>query len=304
MRIAPVAVGLLFTALVGCKKPDADAATVDAAAAANAMPPASSSSAASATKPASGPTGAAGKVLDSPPWPAGKSPEIKLTWAVYPTVGQGETSTRKLELVARSGEVARRFPVGAIKGALLPLNQSVCGDKQVAYKKTPGEVAKITFYVGGASTFAVRRSSPGMLEVESVQGADGYCPNNDCDTKSLLVKIPIPDDARIVEAISDIEAAGKEAPFDCSKGASSGAAACKAPEVAAYEMETFKPICAVPCKVNANCTAPQTCVLATKSSEPTMGMAAALKNEIYVCAAPKAPRPASSGLPRPRSSSK
>lgn len=299
MRIVlVVGAALVVTSLVGCKKPDADAtatAAVDAEAAVSAVTSATASVAASATKPVS----SGSKVLDGPAWPAGKSPELKLTWAVYPSVGQGETSTRNLELVARIGEVVRRFPVGSIRGALLPANQSVCGDKQIAYKKAPGEVAKITFYVGGASTFVARRASAGMLEIESVQGSDGYCPTNDCDTKLPLVTIPIPDDARIVEAISDIQGPGKEGPFDCGTGAASPTGACKAPQVAAFDTETGKPICGAPCKVNADCTAPQTCTMEAKSKEPTVGMAQARANEIYVCVSPRAPRPATSGSSRP-----
>jgi hypothetical protein len=298
MRIGLVGAALVFTTLVGCKKPDADTTAVDAGAAANATPSASASGAASATKP----VGSAVTTLDGPAWPAGKSPELKLTWAAYPPVGQGEGATRKLELVARIGEVARHFPLGSVRGALLPLNQSVCGDKQVAYKKVAGEVAKITFYVGGASTFAIRRPSPGMLEVESVQGSDGYCPNNDCDTRKSLVKIPIPVDARLVEAITDIQAAGKEAPFDCGSGAAPAtASACKAPEVAAFDMYTSKPMCGKPCKVDKDCASPQACQMEAKSNEPTMGMSQARANEIYLCAAPRGAQPASSGSSRPRS---
>ncbi len=153
--------------------------------------------------------------LDAPPWPTAAKPALKLTWAVYPPVGQGETRTRKLELVARVGDVARRLPLGSVMGALEPLNQSVCGSKQVAYKKERGEVAKITFYIGGASTFAVRRVRPDLLEVASVSGPDGYCPANDCDVRRTYATIPIPADATIVEALRDISAPGQEAPFDC-----------------------------------------------------------------------------------------
>ena len=297
MRIGLLGAALVFTSLVGCKKPDADATAVDAGLAANAAPSANASGAASATKP----TGSTATTLDGPAWPAGKSPELKLTWAAYPPVGQGEGATRKLELVARIGEVARHFPLGSVRGSLLPLNQSVCGEKQVAYKKVAGEVAKITFYIGGASTFAVRRPSPGMLEVESVQGSDGYCPNNDCDTRKSLAKIAIPDDARIVEAITDIQAAGREAPFDCGSGAPTTAIACKAPEVAAFDMETFKPICGKPCKVDAECMPMRRCTMAAKSSEPTMGMSQARANEIYVCEPPRPTRPVGSGSATPRS---
>ncbi len=293
MRIGLVGAVLVLTAVVGCKKPEADAGAVDAGVSATATP--STTGATSATKP----IGSAA-TIDGPAWPAAKSPELKLTWAAYPPVGAGEGATRKLELVLRIGEVARRFPLGSVRGSLLPLNQSVCGDKQIAYKKVAGEVAKITFYIGGASTFAVRRPSPGMLEIESVEGSDGYCPNNDCDTRKSLVKIPIPEDARIVEAITDIQAAGKEAPFDCGSGAPTTTTACKAPEVAAFDMESFKPICGKACKLDKDCAPPQRCTMAAKSTEPTMGMSQARANEIYVCELPRPTQPVASGSASPR----
>jgi hypothetical protein len=151
----------------------------------------------------------------TPAWPSLPDQELKLTWAVYPPKGHGESTRRKLELVARKGKVAHRIDLGTPAGALLPSNQAVCGDKQIAYKKTGQEIAKITFYVGGAETFAVVRSNPGQLDVVSIQGADGYCPSNDCETRKTLASFAIPTDARITEAILDIEGPGKENPFQC-----------------------------------------------------------------------------------------
>jgi len=231
-------------------------------------------------------------VLDVPAWPGGASPELKLTWAVYPPTGQGERSTRQLEVVARIGDAVRRFRLGAIQGALQPQNQSVCGDKQIAYKKMVGEVAKITFYVGGATTFAAKRLAPGMLAIESVAGSDGYCPTDDCDVRKTLVTIPIPEDARIVEALSDVQGPGREAPFAC--GETGTAASCKAGEVAAFDSETSKPICGKPCSAKTSeCGSSEMCAMAYKSLAPTMGMSQARANELYVCR-PR-PLPSTSG---------
>lgn len=219
---AAVLVGVLgLVAVAGCKKDDSvpDAGRAAVSANADAMT--------AADQTATSVAEANGKSLDTPAWPAGAKPTLKLTWAVYPPVGQGETAKRNVEIVARIGDVVRRLSLGPTAGALLPQNQSFCNPK-TPYAKGPGDVAKITFYVGGATSYAVSRSSPTMLEVQAVQAADGYCPENNCDTRITKAKIPIPADAAIVEAITDIPAAGKDAPFDCGNAGGSGGAA---PEV-------------------------------------------------------------------------
>jgi hypothetical protein len=104
-------------------------------------------------------------------------------------------------------------------GFLLPENQSVCGARQIAYVKEKAEVAKVTFYIGGAGIFAVSRPRPDLLEVTATQASDGYCPENDCEQKRVVVSVPIPADAVITEALTDIEGPGKEHPFDCGKAA-------------------------------------------------------------------------------------
>ncbi|HVH43217.1 MAG TPA: hypothetical protein VM925_12770 [Labilithrix sp.] len=148
------------------------------------------------------------------------SSDLELTWAVYPPVGHGENRKRNVELVARTGEAVRRLPLGAMRGALLPSNQSACGAKQTAYLKSADEVAKITFDVSGGSAFAVRQASPELLEVVSVTAPDEYCANDDCHTRQVLAMIPVPGGARIIEAIADLRSGGREGPFDCGSGAS------------------------------------------------------------------------------------
>jgi len=155
------------------------------------------------------------KLVDVPAWPTDAAPSAKLTWAVYPSKGEGETATRQLELVVRIGRVARRIPLGGQIGGVFPLNQSVCGAKQVAYKREGSEVAKLTFYIGGAATFAVSRPKPNVLELTTTRSTDGYCPENDCETRTRVATIPIPAETVVTEAVTVIDGPGKERPFDC-----------------------------------------------------------------------------------------
>lgn len=153
--------------------------------------------------------------LTTPPWPAGTNQELKLVWAAHPSHGQGEAATRNLELVARIGNVERRFTVGPQRGALESRNLGVCGPKQVAYKKVDGEIAKAVFGLAGHDIFVVKRPSPELLEIRSIQGPDGYCPKNDCDTVRLIGKIVIPASAKVTESFVDVDGAGKERPIVC-----------------------------------------------------------------------------------------
>lgn len=224
MSTRPRALLLIPLAIAGCTKPslapDASPGVAASSSVATAAPAPTSPSEgdAAAQRDAGGP-----RTVDQPAWPSGAKQELKLTWAVYPPVGEGESSKRKLELVARIGSVARRLDLGSVAGALFPQNQSVCGAEQVAYKKGKDDVAEITFYVGGSSTFTVHRAARDRLEVSNVAGSDGYCPENNCDVTTQLATIPIPSDVVIHEAITDISSPGKEAPFDCGDAKDSGA---------------------------------------------------------------------------------
>lgn len=159
---------------------------------------------------------AQGIVVDAPAWPTGTRAELKLTWAVYPPKkGAIEQDPRNLELVARIGAVTRRLPLGPQVGALHAENQSVCAESQLAYKRGPGEVAKVTFYMGGAVTFAVKRTSPSLLEIVKTVASDGNCPEHNCAVVRRIASIPVPADARVKEAVTIIESVANEHPFDC-----------------------------------------------------------------------------------------
>lgn len=197
----------LAVALAGCPAKEQSHATPSSAVVPSAAPavPVASAAPARSAAPAAPVTSA----------PLGG--EVSLTWTVHPPVGQGEQAKRRLELVVRSGAQSKRVDLGPQIGALLPQNQSVCGAKQIAYKKQGKDVAKVTFYIGGAGSFAVTRTKPETLEVVEIHASDGYCPTNDCETRRVVTTIPVPADATFVEALTDIEVAGKEKPFDCGK---------------------------------------------------------------------------------------
>jgi hypothetical protein len=143
-------------------------------------------------------------------WPAGTNQELRLTWAVYPPVGTGETAKRNLEIVARIGDVVKRTPLGAQQGFLFPEAQGVCN----ASRKIGNEVAEVTFYLGGENNVVAKRTKPDLLEFTSTIAPDVACKN--CEKTTALGTLKIPADARIVEAFQDIPAPGKEAAFDCS----------------------------------------------------------------------------------------
>ncbi len=219
-RLSP----LFLVCLLACNRekpsrPTAVAAVDGGAATALAAPAPSASplpAPATSVAPQSAVDVAQGMIVDSPAWPTEARPELKLTWAVYPPKkGAVEQDPRNLELVARMGGVTRRLPLGPQIGALHAQNQSVCAESQLAYKKGPGEVAKITFYMGGAVTFAVKRTSPSLLEIVKTVASDGYCPEHNCAVVRRIASIPVPADARVKEAVTIIESVANEHPFAC-----------------------------------------------------------------------------------------
>jgi hypothetical protein len=75
---------------------------------------------------------------------------------------------------------------------------------------------------------------------------------------------------------------------------------CKAGEIVVYSSEDSKPFCGHPCKTTTDCPANQGCSIdALRSLEPTMGMAAAVRNGVSVCA-PTVTRPAAISSARHR----
>jgi hypothetical protein len=121
----------------------------------------------------------AGVAHAEPEW--GKGDTVELTWVVGPDTknpvdpyGDGfGLPLRPVVLEARLGGVTRRVELKAETGNLFSYNQIMC--RTGAYTLTRGELAKLTFYEGGASGYLVKRPQPGALEIHSWWMSDGAC---------------------------------------------------------------------------------------------------------------------------------
>lgn len=172
-----------------------------------------------AAAPSSAPVVVAPPAVSASWYPAGTNQELKLTWAVYPSQGEASEAgpKRNLEIVARIGEAVKRVMLGPQFGTLAPSEQSVCN----ASLKSATDVSVIRFHTMGPKTFVARRTEPTVLEISWNVDAD----DSPEKTRGTSATIPIPADARIVDAIQDIRGQGNEAPFDCSASASGASAA-------------------------------------------------------------------------------
>lgn len=104
-------------------------------------------------------------------------------------------------------------------GSLFPFNQSVC--KSTAYPLEPGELAKITFYEGGAGGYVVRRKGDG-LELVAWSQADGACADESTgdpvacppmyERVQMIDAVP---NARVEETIVELDAAGMRTVMSC-----------------------------------------------------------------------------------------
>lgn len=184
-----------FLSMSACKKDEAPATASTDAGGPSASPVASGSAA---------DAGAAG----TPWYPAGANQSLKLTWAVYPPQGsEGADPPRNLEIVARIGSAVRRVMIGPQRGELEANDQSVCKPSL----KTGNTVSVLTFNKMGVKTFFAKRVQPDLLEISYFVAADP-------EERGVVAKIPVPADAQISDAITDIQGVGNEKPFDCAKG--------------------------------------------------------------------------------------
>jgi hypothetical protein len=157
--------------------------------------------------------GGAGSAADAERWyPEGKAQALKLTWAVYPSIAEGEAGPKRpIEVIARIGNATKRLKLGTHEGYLHPDEQSLC-----APSLKSGNVASLLkLNTMGPKTLFAKRTSPDKIEVSFHVDADP-------EENGALGTIPIPADATISEAISDIQSAQDEAPFDCQDKVSDG----------------------------------------------------------------------------------
>lgn len=154
--------------------------------------------------------------------------DIQLTWVVFPASvpmkrdPQMLMSPVKLEVSYRGGST-QTTDLPPQFGGLSALNQAACGSP--AYPLEHNEVAKLTFYEGGAGGFVVRRHTRDSLTVYEWSQSDGACMDakgnfSDCpvhQTRAATANVPAaaPRWAKFREQIVEVDAQGARRPFDC-----------------------------------------------------------------------------------------
>lgn len=151
---------------------------------------------------------------------------MKLTWVVgrptipHPTYEGVMLQPLTLEIGTEAG--VRKVELKPQMGSLFPFNQSVCSS--TAYPLAAGELAKITFYEGGAGGYVVRRGEGGGLELVAWSQTDGACADErtgdpiTCPPMYERVQtIEAADNARVEETIVEVDATGTRAPMSCAE---------------------------------------------------------------------------------------
>lgn len=157
--------------------------------------------------------------VPGPPMPP-EGKRLEITWLVGPPDASGRERRVDLRIVVQGAE--HRIALGTEQGALLPENETVCAGPQ--YPRGPDEVAKITFYEGGAGGFTVRRRADGALDVVRWSQDDGACPDDAGEVQACPVEehtiatVPLPQGRRVAESIRLLDARGREGAFDCARG--------------------------------------------------------------------------------------
>jgi len=143
---------------------------------------------------------------------------VELTWVVHPLNGKDEKAKSPVDLEIKIAGATKTLALPPQFGGLTPHNQIVC--KTTAYPLEKGEVAKITFYEGGAGGLFVRRTKTGY-EIVDWSLTDGACPDAKGEPtvcprhEKFLRKVDLPADAKFVEAIVEVDAAGKRHALSC-----------------------------------------------------------------------------------------
>jgi hypothetical protein len=145
---------------------------------------------------------------------------VELTWVVHPPpkTSKDDYPKQPLDLVIKIGGTTKTIKLAPQMGSLKPYNQAMC--KTGAYPYEVGEIAKITFYEGGAGGYFIRRAKPGF-ELVDWSLTDGACPNakgepSVCPRHTKLVqRVDLPEDGKFVESIVEIDEAGKRQALSC-----------------------------------------------------------------------------------------
>jgi hypothetical protein len=147
---------------------------------------------------------------------------VELTWVVHPPpkTSKDDYPKQPLDLVIKIGATTKTIKLAAQMGSLQPYNQAMC--KSGAYPFERGEIAKITFYEGGAGGYFIRRAKPGFELVDWGQ-TDGACPDGKGDvtvcprSEKVVQKLDLPEGGKFFESIVEIDDAGKRHALSCKR---------------------------------------------------------------------------------------
>ena len=152
--------------------------------------------------------------------------DIVITWVVFPPSVPLKRDPQilqqpvTLEITAGGGKIMQETKLAPQFGGLQASNQSAChGD---AYPLEQGELAKLTFYEGGAGGYFVKRAGD-FLTISEWSQTDGACTNAKGDmiacprtvkqVGKVLVKAK--PNATVAEQILEVDEKGVRQPFDC-----------------------------------------------------------------------------------------
>jgi hypothetical protein len=136
-------------------------------------------------------------LLDTPAWPAGVK-KMRLTWVLYPVVFRNNNSVpvRRVELVIRAGDVARRLSTDVI-GSVSYITQM-----QPDCQRPRGEVIKSArlYLNGGGNTELIADRRGEELWLSESDSSDGLCEPDPCpSTDTVLGRMSLPADVVLEE---------------------------------------------------------------------------------------------------------
>ncbi|HEY4182424.1 MAG TPA: hypothetical protein VGM90_36585 [Kofleriaceae bacterium] len=149
---------------------------------------------------------------------APKATPVQLTWVVHASAATDENYKQALELEVTTAGKTKTITLKPQVGALYAYNQIAC--KTDAYPLGKNEVAKITFYEGGAGGYFVRHKGSAYELVDWFL-TDGACDDKKgnfvaCPRQEKLVqKLAVPANAQLVDRIIEVDLAGQRTPFVC-----------------------------------------------------------------------------------------
>ncbi len=163
--------------------------------------------------------GGAASAAATPTRPAPAAPIVTLTWQ-FATPNTDDTIEQHVALRVTQGSASKTYKLQRMMGSVDPMNQPFCRGTDAQYPLEKGEVAKITFYEGGARGYYAKRSGSGAsLQIYSFAMTDGLCaPSDGCHQPKdkFIRRIPISAHAKLVEAMQQKAAGAPEfTPFTC-----------------------------------------------------------------------------------------